>query len=164
MASNEQFNCFEFHPLEYEGKQVGSLSCKVTSSLHMRGREREQDCQAGGRNKIQRTLSSPQELQRFCEKGKHKTFQIYNGLYEATDKVVAFIQQFDAAFMFEDYMESSKIRMVEMHLTKTAREWWMNLKSQGSHPKTWKFCCSAIWNHFLSKEAKARVISAKTRL
>ena len=56
-------------------------------------------------------------------------FQSYDGLHEAKDKVVAFTQQFDAAFMFEDYTKSSKIQMVEMHLTKTAREWWMNLKS-----------------------------------
>ena len=89
---------------------------------------------------MQRTLSSPQEFQRFCEKGKHKTFQSYDGLHEAADKVVAFILQFDATFMCDDYTESTKIRMVEMHPTKTAHEWWMNLKSQGLHPKTWKLC------------------------
>ena len=51
---------------------------------------------------MQRTLSSPQELQRFCEKGKHKIFQSYNGSHEAMDKLVTFIQQVDAAFMVEE--------------------------------------------------------------
>ena len=164
MASKEQVNCSKFHPIEDEGQQVGSSSCKVTSSPQMRGRERKQDYQAGGRNKMQRTLSSPQELQRFCEKSKHKIFQSYNGSHEAMEKVVVFIQLFDVAFMFKDYMESSKIQMVEMHLTKITCEWWMNLKSQVLHPKTWKLCRSTIWNHFLSKEAKSGVIFALIRL
>ena len=91
MASKEQFNCSKFHPIEDEGQQVGSLSCKVSSSPQTRGIERAQDCQVGGRNKRQRTLSSSQELQRFCAKGKHKMFQRYDGLHKATVKVVAFI-------------------------------------------------------------------------
>ena len=62
MASNEKFNCFEFHPLEDNREQVGSLSREVTSSPQTRGREREQDCHARGRNKMQRTHSPPQEL------------------------------------------------------------------------------------------------------
>ena len=86
-------------------------------------------------------------------------------MHKAADKVVAFILQFDATFTWcDDYMESTKMQMVEMHLTKTAREWWMNLKSQVLHPKTWKLCHFAIWNHFVSKEAKAGIFFAWRRL
>ena len=164
MASKDQVNCFEFHPIEDEGQQVGSLSCKVSSSLQTRGREKEQDYQVGGRNKMQRTLSSPQELQRFCANGKHNMFGSYDGSHKAMDKVVDFILQLDATFMCDVYTESTKIQMVEMHLTKTAREWWMNLKSQGLHPKTWKLCRFAIWKCFISKEAKSGIFFAWRRL
>ena len=49
MESNEQFNWHKLHPLEDEGKKAWSPSCKVPSSPQTRGREREQNCHAGGR-------------------------------------------------------------------------------------------------------------------
>ena len=38
----------------------------------------------------------------------------YDGTYAATDKVLAFIQQFDAAFGGEEFDEGSKLRHVPM--------------------------------------------------
>ena len=53
--------------------------------------------------------------------GKNITFLSYDGSYGQTDKVLAFVQQFDAAFGGEHFMERSKLRHVAMHFQKSAR-------------------------------------------
>ena len=52
--------------------------------------------------------------QKLKEGGKNITFLTYDGAYGQTDKVLSFIQQFDAAFGGEDFTESSKLRHVSM--------------------------------------------------
>ncbi|MCO5579897.1 hypothetical protein L7F22_033762 [Adiantum nelumboides] len=94
------------------------------------------------------------KLQKFHEGGKSITFHTYDGSYDATDKVLSFIQQFDAAFGGEDFMESSKLHHVAMHFTKAARQWWASLKTQYTHPRTWKLCRTAIMKQFLTEDAK----------
>ncbi len=54
-------------------------------------------------------------LKKFKEGGKNISFLTYDGTFGATDKVLGFIQQFDAAFGDEAFIESSKIRHVSMH-------------------------------------------------
>ena len=61
------------------------------------------------------------KLKRFKEGGKSISFLTYDGAYGATDKVLAFVQQFDAAFGDEGFTESSKVRNVSMHFQKVAR-------------------------------------------
>ncbi|MCO5551480.1 hypothetical protein L7F22_004984 [Adiantum nelumboides] len=100
------------------------------------------------------------KLQKFKEGGKSITFQTYDGSYGATDKVLSFIQQFDAAFGGEDFTESSKLRHVAMHFTKAARQWWASLKTQDTHPRTWKLCRAAIMKQFLTEDAKDKVLTA----
>ena len=107
-----------------------------------------------------RAWKRSRKLQKFKEGGKSITFQTYDGSYGATDKVLAFIQQFDAAFGGEDFTESSKLRHVAMHFTKAARQWWASLKTQDTHPKTWKLCRTAIMKQFLTEDAKDEVLTA----
>ena len=47
--------------------------------------------------------------QKFKEGGKNITFLTYDGTFGATDKVLAFIQKFDAAFGDEHFSETSKL-------------------------------------------------------
>ena len=61
------------------------------------------------------------KMRKFKEGGKNITFLTYDGTYGATDQVLSFIQQYDAAFGNEDFSESSKMRHVSMHLKKKNR-------------------------------------------
>ena len=47
-----------------------------------------------------------------------------------------------------------------MHFTKAARQWWASLKTQGTHPRTWKLCRSAIMKQFLTEDARDEVLTA----
>ena len=55
------------------------------------------------------------KLETFKEGGKNITFLSYDGSYGQTDKVLAFVQQFDAAFGGEHFTERSKLCHVAMH-------------------------------------------------
>ncbi|MCO5587743.1 hypothetical protein L7F22_041695 [Adiantum nelumboides] len=93
------------------------------------------------------------KLKKFKEGGKSITFQIFDGSYGHVDKVLTFIQQFDAAFGGEDFTEASKLRNVAMHLTKSARHWWSTLCAKNQAPKTWKaFEQYAELKHILEEE------------
>ena len=63
-----------------------------------------------------------EKLQKFKEGGKNVTFLTFDGTYGDTDKVLNFIQQFDAAFEGEAFTEASKLRHVAMYLQKTGRQ------------------------------------------
>ena len=159
MASNEQVNYPESHPLEDEGPHEESSFPEASSSSQKRRREGEQDGYAEERSKMQRASSLPEGLQRFRMKDKPLKFQSYDGLHGSTDKVVHFIRQFDIAFAIQDYMESTKMHIVEMHLTKTACNWWMDLKNEDLQPKTWELCRVAMWKHFLTKQERTQATS-----
>ncbi len=83
----------------------------------------------------------------------------YDGTYAATDKILAFIQQFDSAFGGEEFDEGSKLRHVAMYLQKSARKWWASLSIIGQTPKTWKECRKAIMNQFLTEHAQDDVMA-----
>ncbi|MCO5557823.1 hypothetical protein L7F22_011395 [Adiantum nelumboides] len=112
------------------------------------------------RHDTYRAWKRSRKLQKFKEGGKSITFQTYDGSYGATDKVLSFIQQFDAAFGGEDFTESSKLRHVAMHFTKATRQWWASLKAQNTHPRTWKLFRAAIMKQFLTEDAKDEVLTA----
>ncbi|MCO5588013.1 hypothetical protein L7F22_041967 [Adiantum nelumboides] len=82
-----------------------------------------------------------------------------DGTFGATDKVLAFIQQFDAAFGDEGFTESSKLRHVAMHFQKSARQWWASLRANGEAPKTWKALRASIMKQFLASDAKDKVLT-----
>ena len=91
------------------------------------------------------------KLQKFKEGGKNVTFLIYDGTYGDTDKVLNFIQQFDAAFEGEPFTDDSKLCNVTMYLQKTTRQWWAILRSQGLAPKTWSQMRVSIMKQFKLK-------------
>ncbi|MCO5610489.1 hypothetical protein L7F22_064728 [Adiantum nelumboides] len=99
------------------------------------------------------------KLKKFKEGGKNISFLTYDGTFGATDKVLAFIQQFDAAFGDEGFTESSKLRHVAMHFQKSARQWWASLRANGEAPKTWKALRASIMKQFLASDAKDKVLS-----
>ncbi|MCO5587522.1 hypothetical protein L7F22_041472 [Adiantum nelumboides] len=100
------------------------------------------------------------KLKKFKEGGKSITFQTFDGSYGHVDKVLTFIQQFDAAFGGEDFIEASKLRNVAMHLTKSARHWWSTLCAKNQAPKTWKVCRLTIMKQFLDDDAEDNVLTA----
>ena len=97
---------------------------------------------------------------KFREGGKNVTFLTYDGTYGDTDRILAFIQQFDAAFGGETFQEASKLRHIAMYLTKSGRQWWASLKTRGKAPKTWKACREAIMTQFLTDDAKDDTLTA----
>ena len=66
---------------------------------------------------------------KFKEGGKSITFLTYDGKFGDLDKVLAFIQQFDAAFGDENFSKSSKLRNASMHFTKATCHWWLGLRA-----------------------------------
>ena len=99
------------------------------------------------------------KLETFKEGGKNITFLSYDGSYGQTDKVLAFVQQFDVSFGGEHFTERSKLRHVAMHFQKSARKWWASLKTQGIAPCTWKECRQEIMKQFLTDQAKDDVLT-----
>ena len=87
-------------------------------------------------------------------------FLCYDGTYGHTDKVLGFIQQFDAAFGGEYFTKSSKLRHIAMYFQKSARHWWASLRTKGIAPKTWKACREAIMKQFLMENAKDDVLTS----
>ncbi|MCO5556011.1 hypothetical protein L7F22_009555 [Adiantum nelumboides] len=75
------------------------------------------------------------------------------------DKVLTFIQQFDAAFGDEGFTESSKLRHVAMHFQKSARQWWASLRANGEASRTWKNLRVSIMKQFLSSDARDKVLT-----
>ena len=86
-----------------------------------------------GKGKGRKAYNVKRCSKRYCkfkEGAKSITFLTYNnGTFEALDKVLAFIQQFDAAFGDENFSESSNLRNASMHFTKAARQWWSSLRA-----------------------------------
>ncbi|MCO5587033.1 hypothetical protein L7F22_040978 [Adiantum nelumboides] len=99
------------------------------------------------------------KLEKFKEGGKNISFLTYDGTFGATNKVLAFIQQFDVAFGDEGFTESSKLRHVAMHFQKSARQWWASLRANGEAPKTWKPLRASIMKQFLASDAKDKVLT-----
>ncbi|MCO5612471.1 hypothetical protein L7F22_066738 [Adiantum nelumboides] len=99
------------------------------------------------------------KLKKFKEGRKNISFLTYDGTFGTTDKVLAFIQQFDAAFGDEGFTESSKLRHVAMHFQKSARQWWASLRANGEAPKTWKALRASIMKQFLASDAKDKVLT-----
>ncbi|MCO5546841.1 hypothetical protein L7F22_000278 [Adiantum nelumboides] len=124
--------------------------------------ERRKKKRKHDRHKSKRTAKKGKKTkkqQKFREGSKNVSFVTYDGTYGAIDKVLTFIQQFDAAFGGENFTESSKLRSMAMHLQKSARQWWASLKVQGKAPTSWAECREAILKQFLQAEAKDEVLT-----
>ena len=53
--------------------------------------------------------------------GKIITFLTYNGTFGSVDKILAFVEQYDAAFQDEDFLESSKHCNMTLQFQKSNR-------------------------------------------
>ena len=104
-------------------------------------------------------MEEVKEVAKVQRRRKDVTFLIHDETYGDTDKVLNFIQQFDAAFEGEPYTEDSKLRNVAMYLQNTARQWWASLRSQGLAPKTWSQMRVSIMKQFLPKQAQDNVLT-----
>ncbi|MCO5580332.1 hypothetical protein L7F22_034198 [Adiantum nelumboides] len=118
-----------------------------------------QEKQRRGHRRSYAAWKRSSKLKKFKEGGKNTSFLTYDGTFGATDKVLAFIQQFDAAFGDEGFMESLKLRHVVMHFQKFARQWWASLRANGEAPKTWKALRASIMKQFLASDAKDKVLT-----
>ncbi|MCO5568549.1 hypothetical protein L7F22_022248 [Adiantum nelumboides] len=137
------------HPLLHIHHPLPLLT-KVASS---------QEKQRSGHQRSYATWKKFSKIKKFKEGGKNISFLTYDGTFGATDKVLAFIQQFDAAFGDDGFTESSKLRHVAMHFQKSARQWWANLRANGEAPKTWKALRASIMKQFLASNAKDKVLT-----
>ncbi|MCO5583080.1 hypothetical protein L7F22_036987 [Adiantum nelumboides] len=118
-----------------------------------------QEKQRRGHRRSYAAWKRSSKLKKFKEGGKKISFLTYDGTFGATDKLLAFIQQFDAAFGDEGFTESSKLRHVAMHFQKSARQWWASLRDNGEAPKTWKALRASIIKQFLASDAKDKVLT-----
>ncbi|MCO5582612.1 hypothetical protein L7F22_036510 [Adiantum nelumboides] len=113
-----------------------------------------QEKQRRGHRRSYAAWKRSSKLKKFKEGGKNISFLTNDGTFGATDTVLAFIQQFDAAFGDEGFTESSKLRHVAMHFQKSARQWWASLRANGEAPKTWKALRTSIMKQFLTSDSK----------
>ncbi|MCO5573163.1 hypothetical protein L7F22_026929 [Adiantum nelumboides] len=90
----------------------------------------------------------------------HQGEDIEDHMLLGEDKVLAFIQRFDAvAIGDEGFTESSKLRQVAMHFQKSAKQWWASLWANGEAPRTLKNLRASIMKQFLSSDAKDKVLT-----
>ena len=99
-------------------------------------------------------------MQTFKEGAKCVTFLTFDGTYGNTDKVLLFIQHFDATFGGENFTESSKLCHVAMYLQKTSCHWWASMRGQGMAPCTWQKYHLAIMKQFLDDTIEDDVLTA----
>ncbi|MCO5575299.1 hypothetical protein L7F22_029099 [Adiantum nelumboides] len=140
-------------------RSPSSPSSSPSSSLDESSGYSSQEKQRKGHQRSYTTWKRSNKLKKFKEGGKNISFLTYDGTFGATDKMLAFIQQFDAAFGDEGFTESSKLRHVAMHFQNSARQWWASLQANGEAPKTWKALRASIMKQFLARDAKDKVLT-----
>ncbi|MCO5563560.1 hypothetical protein L7F22_017205 [Adiantum nelumboides] len=113
-----------------------SSSSSPSSSLDESGGYSLRESPRRGHRRSHAAWRRSNKLKKFQEGGKSISFLTYDGTFGATDKVLVFIQQFDAAFGDEGFTESSKLHHVAMHFQKSARQWWASLRVNGEAPRT----------------------------
>ncbi|MCO5603559.1 hypothetical protein L7F22_057710 [Adiantum nelumboides] len=140
-------------------RSPSSPSSSPSSSSDESGGSSSRESPRRGHRRSHAAWRRSNKLKKFKEGGKSISFLTYDGTFGATDKVLAFIQQFDAAFGDEGFTESSKLRHVAMHFQKSARQWWASLRANGEAPRTWKNLRVSIMKQFLSSDAKDKVLT-----
>ncbi|MCO5566834.1 hypothetical protein L7F22_020516 [Adiantum nelumboides] len=140
-------------------RSPSSPSSSPSSSSDESGGYNSRESPRRGHRRSHAAWRRSNKLKKFKEGGKNISFLTYDGTFGATDKVLAFIQQFDAAFGDEGFTESSKLHHVAMHFQKSARQWWASLRANGEAPRTWKNLRASIMKQFLSSDAKDKVLT-----
>ncbi|MCO5567314.1 hypothetical protein L7F22_021004 [Adiantum nelumboides] len=140
-------------------RSPSSPSSSPSSSSDKGSGYSSQERQRRGHRRSYAAWKRSSKLKKFKEGGKNTSFLTYDGTFGATDKVLAFIQQLDAAFGDEGFTESSKLRHVAMHFQKSTRQWWASLRANGEAPKTWKALRASIMKQFMASDAKDKVLT-----
>ena len=99
------------------------------------------------------------KLKNFKEGGNSVSFQTFDGSYGNVDKVLTFIQQFNASSRGE-VIETSKLCNVVMHLTKLAHHQWSTLCAQNQASRMWKVYRITIMKQFLDDDAEDDVLTS----
>ncbi|MCO5597152.1 hypothetical protein L7F22_051228 [Adiantum nelumboides] len=140
-------------------RSPSSPSSSPSSSSDESSGYSSQEKQRRGHRRSYATWKRSSKLKNFKEGEKNISFLTYDGTFGATDKVLAFIQQFDAAFGDEGFTESSKLPHVAMHFQKSARQRWASLQFKKEAPKTWKALRASIMKQFLASDDKDKVLT-----
>ncbi|MCO5602449.1 hypothetical protein L7F22_056581 [Adiantum nelumboides] len=140
-------------------RSPSSPSSSPSSSSDESNGYSSQEKQRRGHRRSYAAWKRSNKLKKFKERGKNISFRTYDGTFGATDKVLAFIQQFDVAFGDEGFTKSSKLCHVAMHSQKSARQWWASLLANGEAPKTWKALRASIMKQILASDAKDKVLT-----
>ncbi|MCO5565111.1 hypothetical protein L7F22_018782 [Adiantum nelumboides] len=90
-------------------RSPSSPSSSPSSSSDKSSGYSSQEKQRRGHQRSYAAWKSSSKLKKFKEGGKNISFLIHDGTLGATDKVLAFIQQFDSTFGDEGFTESSKL-------------------------------------------------------
>ncbi|MCO5578291.1 hypothetical protein L7F22_032131 [Adiantum nelumboides] len=143
-----------------ERKRSPSSPSSPSSSSDEGSGYSSQEKQRRGHRRSYAAWKRSSKLKKFKEGGKNISFLTYDGTFGATDKVLAFIQQFDAVFGDEGFTESSKLRNVTMHFQKSAKQWWASLRANGEAPNTWKALRTSIMKQSLASDAKDKEVDA----
>ncbi|MCO5557304.1 hypothetical protein L7F22_010865 [Adiantum nelumboides] len=93
-------------------RSPSSPSSLPSSSFEESSEYSSQEKQRRGHQRSYATWKRSSKLKKFKEGGKNVSFLTYDGTFGATNKVLAFIQQFDAAFGDEGFTESSKLHHI----------------------------------------------------
>ncbi|MCO5607194.1 hypothetical protein L7F22_061387 [Adiantum nelumboides] len=139
-------------------RSPSSPSSSPFSSSDESGKYSSKESPRRGCRRSHATWRRSNKLKKFKEGGKSISFLAYDGTFGATDKVLALIQQFDAAIGDKGFTKSSKLRHVAMHFQKSARQLWTSLRVNGEAPRTWKNLRASIMKQFLSSDAKDKVL------
>ena len=119
----------------------------------------------GGRRRRSPTTSSSSSPRRKRSSKKQRTFkagdkdikfQTFNGRRNVT-KALAFIRQFDVAFVQENFTEKSKLRHVGVYLRNMASDWWLTKILEKRQPRTWKQFKVQFFRQFLPPDFKKDV-------
>ncbi|MCO5608335.1 hypothetical protein L7F22_062542 [Adiantum nelumboides] len=140
-------------------RSPSSPSSSPSSSFDKSSGYSSQEKQRRGHQRSYDAWKGSSKLKKFKEGGKNSSFLTYDGTFGTTNKVLAFIQQFDAAFGDEGCTESSKLRHIAIHFPKSAMQWWASLRANGEPPKTWKALRASIMKQFLASNVKDKVLT-----
>ncbi|MCO5570224.1 hypothetical protein L7F22_023942 [Adiantum nelumboides] len=142
-------------------RSSSSLSFRRSEKSEKKGEKKRRNKKPSSSPPSQSSSDFGSSSSSYVDQGNHANGEAIDAhMQPGRDKVLGFIQQFDAAFGDENFSETSKLRHVAMHLQKSARQWWASLRSKGEAPKTWKLCRVVILKQFLSHGASNQVLTA----
>ncbi|MCO5572304.1 hypothetical protein L7F22_026057 [Adiantum nelumboides] len=131
-----------------------------------------QEVQSKERNPVIKESEGKKEEQHKKKHHKQKSFKSgdkdvkfdsYNGRWD-NDKALAFIRQFEVAFVEGNFKERSKLCYVSMYLEGTASSWWLTMILENRKPQDWSAFKRAFYAQFLPPDFEQEVKKEWDRL